>query len=227
MILVVQRRQWPLNSIRFFREQKGRTLEEVAETIGTKHQTIQKLEKGEMALTPKWARQIGDALGIHWEDLGFPSTQDYPWATRPVPVIGDVIQDLEVKFLEHPRRQTASITVVDPDVADVAALDIASGALPNLGGWLLFFDRNRRRMTAEIVQQQRGSISFISELSNGSMWWKMIAPSTRRNIWHLGEMGVRPMHDVEIVGVYKVFAAQPGRDLPQLETNNSNGPCPT
>src|SRR5215467_4815808 len=93
-------RQFPPNSVRFYRRLKGLTMEEVAEKVGTKYQTIGKLEKGVMELTPDWAKKIGEAMDVVPGDLGYPSYE--AWATKPIPVVGRIGTGLRIEEFDVP-----------------------------------------------------------------------------------------------------------------------------
>lgn len=95
---------WPPNSIEFFRKKKGMTLTELAQTIGTTYQTVQRLEKCTRKLDPKWAAKIGSALGVPAGDIAYSrSAEPYPWATRAIPVCGEVGAGLRIDMAESPR----------------------------------------------------------------------------------------------------------------------------
>jgi len=53
------------NRIKELREQRGLTLQQVADAAGTSLQQIQRLENGHRRLTDDWMRRIAPALGVH------------------------------------------------------------------------------------------------------------------------------------------------------------------
>jgi transcriptional regulator with XRE-family HTH domain len=53
------------NRIKELREQRGLTLQQVADAAGTSLQQIQRLENGHRRLTDEWMRRIAPVLGVH------------------------------------------------------------------------------------------------------------------------------------------------------------------
>ena len=57
------------NYIKEIRTERGLTLENLAELVGTSHQQISLLEKGQRRLTWDWILRIADALQCHSSDI--------------------------------------------------------------------------------------------------------------------------------------------------------------
>lgn len=53
------------NFISQLREERGLTLQELAQKVGTTHQQISNLEKGRRRLSWEWIQRIADALECH------------------------------------------------------------------------------------------------------------------------------------------------------------------
>lgn len=67
------------NRIRQFRRQRGLTLRELAETVGTTPQTISRLETEVMTLSTEWLERLATALNVHpIELLEAPDRPDIP-----------------------------------------------------------------------------------------------------------------------------------------------------
>jgi transcriptional regulator with XRE-family HTH domain len=76
-------------SIRAIRKQRGLTLQQLADAVGTTPQTIQRLETGNMSVSVDWLERIAGALGLAPADLLGPAT--VPVVQR-VPVIGQLVK---------------------------------------------------------------------------------------------------------------------------------------
>lgn len=74
------------NRIKELRDQRGMTLEQVAEGADTTFQQIQRLEQGKRRLTDDWMRRVAKALGCSAAEL---------LAVNPVPNSAEVPQKLE------------------------------------------------------------------------------------------------------------------------------------
>ena len=61
-------REYP-NRIHEFRKTRGLTQQQVADAIGTSHQTVQRLERGERKLTEFWMKRIAPVFNCPPGDL--------------------------------------------------------------------------------------------------------------------------------------------------------------
>lgn len=67
------------NRIRLYRRQRGMTLKELADSVGTTPQTISRLETEVMTLSTEWLERLATALGVHpTELLEAPDRPDIP-----------------------------------------------------------------------------------------------------------------------------------------------------
>jgi transcriptional regulator with XRE-family HTH domain len=67
------------NRIRLFRRQRGMTLRELAESVGTTPQTVPRLETEVMTLSTEWLERLARALSVHpTELLEAPDRPDIP-----------------------------------------------------------------------------------------------------------------------------------------------------
>lgn len=57
------------NRLREFRERAGLAQHQLGELIGCGWQHVSRMERGDRALSQKWAIKAGAALGIHWATL--------------------------------------------------------------------------------------------------------------------------------------------------------------
>ena len=70
--------------LRRLRKERGLTLEQLGEKVGTSPQQIGRLEKGERTMTRKWAEAIAPHLGVSPVQLVFPELTAPPSITIPV-----------------------------------------------------------------------------------------------------------------------------------------------
>ena len=210
-------RKWPSgNSLRFYREKKDWTLQEVAKALDTKHQTIQKLETGKMKLTPEWADRIGEVLRVPAKFLGFSNAPDsYSWAVKPVPVVGVVDSEMRVNFNESPQRRIGL-----PDASPgLRALELGKDSMPGFEGWMILYDDDaREHVTQDMLERQEQNTKFLAHVLNGDTWWRRVVPSARRGFHHLESLHKATVYDVEIDWVCEVLKFEaPGQDLPPFE----------
>lgn len=76
-----------MNRIRELRQDKGLTIEGLAELVGTTGATIQRLETGNRQLTQKWADKISQSLGVQVAEL---FGNILPINEHGLPVLGEV-----------------------------------------------------------------------------------------------------------------------------------------
>jgi DNA-binding Xre family transcriptional regulator len=75
-------------SIRAIRKQRGLTLQQLADTVGTTPQTIQRLETGNMSVSVDWLERIAGALSLEPADLLMTGPRGHR-----VPLLGHVTAD--------------------------------------------------------------------------------------------------------------------------------------
>jgi transcriptional regulator with XRE-family HTH domain len=90
-----------MNRIKQLRQQRGLTLEQVADRAGTTFQQVQRLETGKRRLTDTWMRRLAGALGCRPAEL----MEDPAAATGQE---DSVSQRLEAKVIELWRDLSAS-----------------------------------------------------------------------------------------------------------------------
>lgn len=78
------------NRLREFRERAGLTQHQLGELIGCGWQRVSRMERGDRALSQKWAVKAAAALGVHWATLmerpgaaGFAEPPRDPLAAAP------------------------------------------------------------------------------------------------------------------------------------------------
>jgi plasmid maintenance system antidote protein VapI len=207
----------PPNSIRFYRQKAGLTLEGLAALLNTNHQTIGKLENRQTNLTPEWADRIGARLGgIPSGLIAFSDAPDaYLWAARSVSVIGTVDSGLQIRLRDIVGRRVG-ITNKPPKTV---ALELTDNAIAPMNGWLLLYDEDaRERVSAAVLKRQERNAKFIVCLADGTAWWRRIVPSSRRGRYHLEAEHKPPVYDADIESVTEVIGFErPGLDLPPPE----------
>lgn len=200
----------PPNSIRDYRRRAGVSLAHLGRLLGVTGETIRRLEERDTWLDAERAAEIGKALGVPKEALGFSDTPDaYAWAARAIPVIGSVIADDQVRYCKIGRRVAGGSHLP----SDAVALDITQG---KLRGWMLFYrGSSREPISKDILERQSLAEMFVVNLKSGTTWWRHIRPSSGRDRFHLDSPHLCSVTDVEISWVSEVIALQaPLFDLP-------------
>jgi transcriptional regulator with XRE-family HTH domain len=206
----------PPNAIKFWRKRAGVKLYELAETIGVSNEEMRRIEKGERELSLKHLSPISQRLGVPVADLGFSySPHPYPWATKPVPIVGAIGANMRVEFHDSPTERTGSL---EPVTASTVALEILPSALEALAGYYAFYDDAiRERMSKEVLaRQEEQKAKFIVHLTDGTTWWRRIKSAARRKLYHL-EAGADTITDVEIEWVSEMII-HPGHFVPPPAT---------
>lgn len=202
----------PGNSIRYYRQRKGLTLQEVASLLGTTHQTIQRLEERNQVLTPDWAMRIGSVVGgIPGALLGYSDAPDaYPWAARPVPVMGTVDERRLIELQPTPMFRVG----LTNQPAGAIAVEVHDRNLL-VDRWLLLYDNSQAEpLTEEIISRQSAGERFVSRLPDGTVWVRRIVPAAN-GLCHLEADNAPPIYDVQVASVSLVLGFErPGQDLP-------------
>ena len=189
------------------------SLEDVGKIVGVSRETIRKIEERDTWLDVDRAAQIGRALNVPKEVLGFSYAADaYGWGAKALPVVGSIRANDEVVFTQT-GRCVAGGAHLPPDSV---ALDIQQG---KMRGWLLVYrDGAREPMSKEILERQGPDEKFIVHLSDGTTWWRHIAPASKRHVYHLNSRYLDPLTDVEIEWVTEIVGFEPAIfDLPTPE----------
>lgn len=200
----------PPNSIRYYRKNAHLSLAELGNRLGVRGETIRRLEERDTWLNIDRAAEIGVALGIPKEILGFSDAPDaYAWAAKAVPVIGSVIADDEVRYRNRRHRIAGAPTLP----SDVVALDIQQGKMK---GWFLFCRSGvREPMSNDVLRRQGRAEKFIVNLKDGTAWWRHIIAS-QQNLYHLTSPHLRSVSDAEISWVFEIV----GFDVPLFDLPN-------
>ncbi|MGX4804846.1 helix-turn-helix transcriptional regulator [Bradyrhizobium guangdongense] len=213
----------PPNTIRFYRRRAGMSLEDVGKIIGVSRETIRKLEDRDTWLDPERATEIGHALGLPKEIIGFSyAPNPYSWAARSLWVVGSVSAQDEITFGDAPHRHVAGGSHLPEDSV---ALDIQQG---KMRGWLLVFrPESSERMSKSVLERQGLQENFIACLDDGATWWRHISPAARQGRYHLNSRHQDPIHDVRIAWVAKIVGiVDPLFDLPTREQLDELGASP-
>ncbi len=98
--------------IRALRQERGWTLQELANLVGTTPQTVQRLETNNMTISTDWLERFGEAFGVEPIQLLTTHVKD------KLPVIGRLAGDGKVRVFEEGKEEFsgpfASIVAVDP-----------------------------------------------------------------------------------------------------------------
>ena len=93
------------NNIAKFRAQKGLTMQQLAELVGTSQQQIDRLEKGKRKISAEWMQKLSNAFGCKPAEL---VVFEVPKNSNKVPVaVAKVIGVIEPKFANHVREFVA------------------------------------------------------------------------------------------------------------------------
>lgn len=92
-----------MNRIKQLREERGLTLAQLAEVVGTSHATIQRLEKTKMQLTQGWAERIARALEVPIAEI---FGEFVPAVTGGLLVLGEVQAGIwrEAEVADEPKH---------------------------------------------------------------------------------------------------------------------------
>jgi transcriptional regulator with XRE-family HTH domain len=208
--------KWPkTNSLRFYRKLKGFTLESLGKELKRDQQFIQRREVGQTRLTEELAAEIGHAIGMPYEFLGFTNGPVvYAWAVRVVPVIGEIDSELRAHFSESTSRYIG----VKGATTGLRALVLGPGS-SNWDGWVVLYDEDKKEDNIKRVfwLQEHENAKFLIKVKGGDVWQCKLKPSDRPERWHLE---TRPKefvaHDVAVEWGCKITGVDPGRDLPTI-----------
>ncbi len=101
--------QEQINNIRRWRKQRGLTMQDLAERIGTSQQQIDRLEKGRRRLTVDWLVRLSQGLGCELLDLLPADVASSAPKTMRTKVIGSVGEEGSVAWLD--KNQSYEIRV--------------------------------------------------------------------------------------------------------------------
>ena len=84
------------NRVKNYRMTNLLNQKELAQKIGVSNALISKIESGEIELTVKTARKIGNALNIDWRDLFDDDNQSEPSYDCPSGALSEALESIEV-----------------------------------------------------------------------------------------------------------------------------------
>lgn len=211
----------PPNSIRFFRIRAGLTRQEVGRKLGVSGETVRKLEQCDTWLDANRAVEISRIFRVPHELLGFSYASDaYAWATKAVPVVGEITANDEVKFVETDRRIAGGAHLPQGCVA----LHIKIGKMRGL--YLIYQQAAQLQMSREVLSRQGNQVHFLVHLVNGTTWWRHIVPSPATDLYHLHSQHLDMINDVRIAWVSEILGFElPRYPLPtpaQLDDENGS-----
>ncbi|MET4481427.1 DNA-binding XRE family transcriptional regulator [Bradyrhizobium sp. F1.13.3] len=215
----------PGNSLRFFRNKAGLKRAELGRKLGISGETIRKLEQCDIWLDANRAAEIGRVLCVPYELLGFSyASEPYVWAAKPIPVVGEITANDEVKFAQTDHYVAGGAHLPHGCVA----LDIKVG---KMRGWHLTYRENAQQtMSREVLAQQRQCENFLVHLVNGTTWWRYIQPSLTNDRYHLHSRCLDTINDVRIAWVSEIVGFEferyqlPTRAQLKVETESHRAP---
>lgn len=146
------------NRIREFRKNRGLTLEQLAEKVGTTFAQIQKLEKGERRLTHEWMQRIAKALGCQPQDLIAENTN-----IINVPVGGKVAGGKWIEAVNDNSEKTIPFRYSKKN-ADLIALEVEGQSMNKYApdGHYIIVDRSIKDSQdgARVVARWDDSVTF-------------------------------------------------------------------
>jgi hypothetical protein len=165
--------------------------------------------------------KIGRILRIPYELLGFSYASDaYAWATKAVPVVGEITANDEVKFAETDRCVAGGAHLPQGCVA----LEIKIGKMRGL--YLIYREDAQLAVSKELLARQGNRENFLVHLVNGTTWWRHIVPSLTTELYHLHSQYLDMINDVRIAWVSEILgfelARYPLPTLAQLEEENGS-----
>ncbi|MBR1092697.1 helix-turn-helix transcriptional regulator [Bradyrhizobium manausense] len=196
----------PPNSIRFFRIRAGLARADLGRKLGVAGETIRKLEQCDTWLDADRAVEIGRILGVPYELLGFSYASDaYAWATKAVPVVGEITANDQVKFARTDRIVAGSAHLPQGCVA----LEIKIG---KMRGWnLIYQEAAQLSMSSELLAQQGNRENFLVHLVNGTTWWRHVLRAQTIGLHHLQSQYVDVITDARIAWVSEVLGFELAR----------------
>ncbi|MGY4607017.1 DNA-binding XRE family transcriptional regulator [Bradyrhizobium sp. USDA 4474] len=208
----------PRNSIRYFRNRAGLTRAELGHKLGVSGETIRKLEQCDTWLDADRARKIGRILSVPYELIGFSYASDaYAWATRAIPVVGEIAANDEVQFRETDRCVAGGAHLPQGCVALVINIG-------KMRGWYLVFRKDAQlALSKELLAQQGNRENFVVHLVDGTTWWRHIRRASTIDLYHLHSPYLDMINDVRIAWVCEILGFELAKyPLPtpsQLEEN--------
>jgi hypothetical protein len=169
-------------------------------------ETIRKLEQCDTWLDADRAVEIGRILHVPYELLGFSYvSHGYAWATRAIPVVGEITANDEVKFVETDRHVAGGAHLPRGCVA----LHIKIGKMRGL--YLIYQKDAQLAISKDILARQGDRERFLVHLVNGTTWWRHIVPSPATDLYHLHSQYLDTLNDVRIAWVLEIL----GFELPR------------
>ncbi|MBR1092696.1 helix-turn-helix transcriptional regulator [Bradyrhizobium manausense] len=199
----------PPNSVRYYRLRAGMSQAQLGSLIGVSGETIRRIENRDTWLDEALATEIGMALDLPKEAVGFSDAPDgYTWAAKAVPLVGSVIAEDEVRYRKTRRRVAGSPSLPQ----DAVALVIRQGKMK---GWLLFHRGVQEPMSDGVLLRQGRAEKFIACLQSGRTWWRNISIGAERDVFDLISSDYPSIRDVKIIWVTEVIGFEvPLFDLP-------------
>jgi phage repressor protein C with HTH and peptisase S24 domain len=168
--------QHAMSALRRHREARGLSQPALAKLAHTSQQQIDRLEKGQRALTLKWARRLAPLLGVQPHELE--PTQDYEAAA----VLGYVGAGEEVNFFEDQAEGTLEEVEAPPGEHDAVALRVRGDSMSPryLEGELIFYTRARGIDPTNCLYED-----CVVRLPDGRTLLKLVEPGSEPDTYTL------------------------------------------
>lgn len=185
-----------MNRIRELREEKGLTIEELAERVGTKYQNIQRIEVGRMPLTEKWMRQIAPHLGVAPGSLLSDDDDSEP----TVPIVGYVGAGEVIINVHDPGGGLGRVAPPGGDLKTVAVVVRGESMYPRyLDGELLFFEPNSLGVPGDCIGRD-----CVVQVRSGPTYIKRLMRGARDGLYRLVSYKAPDIDDVDVLWASRV-----------------------
>jgi transcriptional regulator with XRE-family HTH domain len=182
------------------------TLQQVADAIGVKYQTIQDLEKGKSQGT-KFLLALARVLEVRPEWLeSAEGPMDLPAAEkRPVLIVGQVGAGAEMIFYSEGQGPFGEAPSIQDATSNTVAVEINGGSLgPLFDHWLAYYDDVRLPPTEDLV----GYLCVVG-LKDGRVLIKKLQLGRTKKRFDLFSNLEAPIYDVEVRWAAKVKDLRP------------------
>ncbi len=169
--------------IRALRQERGWTLQELANLVGTTAQTVQRLETNNMTISTDWLERFGEAFGVEPIQLLATHVKDR------VPVIGRLAGDGRVRFFEEGQEELSGsfvrIVALDP-----VAVRIVEGFSDYRTDSFLICERFRERniencVGADALACLGGNEVVFGRIIRGELGkFTIVPPVSSMDVWY-------------------------------------------
>lgn len=137
-------------ALRRARQAAGLSMQKLADLSGTKKQTVEKLEKGEMELTRTWAERFAPHLDVSAKNILFPEGGE---ATAPILGLVGADAGADVVLFNHGQGNLGRALLPPGGTESTVALEVRGESMRGMAddGWLVYYDDPREPPTSELI----------------------------------------------------------------------------